>query len=1516
MILSLLILLSNLGILNVPSQASFGQINDPSMLQLPIDISPDPMLPKQMFDMLSQQQDIKKLHEEQQLGISESKRDSGDEIDGEPNGIKDIKKSSYESEENVNEVDGKTSTISQDESERKNSFGKSGSKGNMEENQTPFKNNQNSQNKQNNIKGPVKLTFVDSYWTNNIAPETVVASISSGQVTAQQMPPVARVEVDAGEGNSVLAVTIINQGFSDISGVKGFFEFPNGFKALVTPDNLDSDTAISTYNGVVRAGQSFVLYFPVNILENTQVGKEYQGDLKIKYFKLTEQTKKDFRTANIEVPFRLSGKVVLELKGADQGSIAPSANGANSISPYERIGIINVLAGSPNNLNIELSNIGSATATGVTVNVLSSNQQVTTNAESVDGLSNSTLQSTQATTQIPFINLGNTVFNVGTLSPNQKFNINPIIFPPISSVNALQNIDIRISFNDAYGNKKTVTHLVGVQIVPAPPQNDLFITPADRESENNIITSSKQPSEFEQINLQKTNPQFKYMNLVGGYSNHLYPVTTLISPPPPETRIQSQNNNQNTVSSRDNQIEVVAGKTADISFNIKGFESLDSDNNVISNLAITITPQSPSVKIIGQSHWNLPTLDAQNNILTTSVFASPSLIGNPIFFTVNVQYLKNYQEIKIANFNLGAVVTGNIQLSINNLDVRPIGNELNLVGNVLNEGNSNAQFSKISIQDTIVDPASKPLYNMTNDESSSPNYTEYLGNLPVDEPVPFNIPLTEQIVLKLFANTQNQTSFQQTNRVSTVMVPLKVTYTDSIQNIHEKMHSIPLTMDRNILSTFGNLYPNNGFVDSYWAVDAPLQSNSASTSSFTKASIQKAVAPGEGSSILAVELTNTGFADISGITGYLKLPSGFQPDSSAPLQSGNKLPPPDTLSTVASNGNVIKPGQTYTLYFKVKVLESATIGSHIGSLSIFYFKVPDAKVGTYRTQEIDFPFFLSGKPILDSTANITDLEPGITNPVKIYINNRGTAAATGTILQISDSDNNVVSDSASEIAVANDTSVNNVQSDSASAPLITTGQSVFNLQTIPVNGHSEVLINVIPSVNAEESFQKLNLHITFNSPVGVTNSVDQTIGFRVLPDPPDGGLSITAGNPGTIENQNDSTADRSNRGTNNLNTILGNIGGIEELLFTNKQADQQQREFIIDRQVDSLNSQLSFISTTETKVNRSISDTLPKQSKQANDSNNETVFITAGKIDDFMFNITNNNNKEIRNAVITLTVNTGSLEILGNSKWSIDRIDPNTTMQFPTKIFASKSLINSPVSFKVNIDYIDNGQLKSDTFNIGASVVGEIDVSINDLGVENIGGVLNVVGNLLNKGNTGGLFTTVEVVTDEKKIDSEINRLLMTGLNVTNLSIVTPLATTPQYLGDIEEDSPLPFNIPLSTSNKSASGNYLVPLKIEYYDDLRNLYTVHFSEIISIELPSQNVTENQGLSSLFFIFNPIGLLLIIIIIVIIFLIIKLLKKRKKSKKQRSKKYADNKNSFIDLLDSVKKGEIDSKKYDQ
>ena len=373
--------------------------------------------------------------------------------------------------------------------------------------------------------------------------------------------------------------------------------------------------------------------------------------------------------------------------------------------------------------------------------------------------------------------------------------------------------------------------------------------------------------------------------------------------------------------------------------------------------------------------------------------------------------------------------------------------------------------------------------------------------------------------------------------------------------------------------------------------------------------------------------------------------------------------------------------------------------------------------------------------------------------------------------------------------------------------------------------------------------------------------------------------------------------------------------GSDNVVFMNANQPEPGYVDIEFKKTTDIPNSLEFISTANSSA--SPQDLSPSDSNSDTHptTDEDTVFLTAGKIDDFKFNITNNNNNAIRNAVVTLTANSGALEILGNSKWNLDAINPKTTLQFPTKVFASKTLINNPISFKVDVEYVSNGQLKSDSFFIGANVVGEIEVSINDLSIDNIGGTLNVVGNLLNKGNTGGLFTTVELVTDKEILEREIVNLSKTGQNVSNLKIVTPSSTTPEYLGDLEEDSPLPFNIPLTTSNKSSSGSYLVPLKVEYYDDLRNQYVIYESDVVSVDLPQQPVNENQGVGSLFSTSNPLGLVILVVLIIVIVIIVRFLRTKSKKKKMAKSNPNKNKSSFIDFLDNVKKDDELQKKKD-
>jgi hypothetical protein len=96
-----------------------------------------------------------------------------------------------------------------------------------------------------NYTGPV---FLEAFWTDRTT-----------------MPPAGtsleKIEVAPGDGASVLAVTMVNRGFSDITAVSGEIRLPAGFVASGT----GSSAAVATHNNIVNAGCSSRLTSPTRL---------------------------------------------------------------------------------------------------------------------------------------------------------------------------------------------------------------------------------------------------------------------------------------------------------------------------------------------------------------------------------------------------------------------------------------------------------------------------------------------------------------------------------------------------------------------------------------------------------------------------------------------------------------------------------------------------------------------------------------------------------------------------------------------------------------------------------------------------------------------------------------------------------------------------------------------------------------------------------------------------------------------------------------------------------------------------------------------------------------------------------------------------------------------------------------------------------------------------------------------------------------------------------------------------
>ena len=297
--------------------------------------------------------------------------------------------------------------------------------------------------------------------------------------------------------------------------------------------------------------------------------------------------------------------------------------------------------------------------------------------------------------------------------------------------------------------------------------------------------------------------------------------------------------------------------------------------------------------------------------------------------------------------------------------------------------------------------------------------------------------------------------------------------------------------------------------------------------------------------------------------------------------------------------------------------------------------------------------------------------------------------------------------------------------------------------------------------------------------------------------------------------------------------------------------------------------------TSNIPIGLVISPTPPQSVLNATTNHENALIITSGKIQDLNLTLANGDTKPITNVVASLTSQSSAMQILGDSRWTFPDLSPQSKMNLNTKVFASSSIVGQPALFTLTVDYISAGQSKTDVLNIGSYISGDIKLRIYDVGLNFISGKPNIVGNILNEGNTVGLFTTIELVK------AMIGKALVSS------------STPPQYLGDLSVDSPLPFSIPLNIDNKTLStlsGTYPVMFKIAYSDDLKNSHQLLVNN--SVDLKQKLVrSTNSGNDNTIFGFIPgslsnnmsLFIVAIVSIVVIIVVIILFRKRRSKSK---------------------------------
>lgn len=514
------------------------------------------------------------------------------------------------------------------------------------------------------------------------------------------------------------------------------------------------------------------------------------------------------------------------------------------------------------------------------------------------------------------------------------------------------------------------------------------------------------------------------------------------------------------------------------------------------------------------------------------------------------------------------------------------------------------------------------------------------------------------------------------------------------------------------------------YLDAYWT-----DRSASSTDTLNPSELE--VGPGEGPSTLAVVFVNRSPLNLYAITGYLRLPAGFEPGGTSTI--------PEAKSYFASTfsrsvGDVsqasyfakLTEGEVFTLYFDVDITDDAKVGSYLSSAILDYST--DQHVRSCKSALLNVPFVLPGKVVLDLGTENKPLTPKIPNSIDFIISNMGSSPATGailTILSIGDDNNRSSRDSSSST----------VTLESSNTELVNLGANTFNIGTIPANGSARISTIIFPEATSGSSVQNISIQITYGNAYGYKQTELLTTGLVVSPKPSESPIIVSV------------------------------------------------------------------------------------------DTQHDEPVVTAGIVENIMFQVTNNGDDEITDLLLTLSGETTEMKIMGKSKWMINSLPVGETFEFTTDVFASTSLINKPSSFDMNLDYISDGESSLDTANVGVFVAGSIELKLYDVQVSNIGGKLHLVGNVLNQGSTTGKFANIEL------------------LSLADISGVSDIP--PQYMGDLTDDSSIPFSIPLHVSSFS-QGKHPFSVKVTYADDLRNSHEIVFDDIVNVSQIKQQSSNERG----------------------------------------------------------------------
>ncbi|MDP2668010.1 MAG: hypothetical protein Q8O65_04785 [Nitrosopumilaceae archaeon] len=172
--------------------------------------------------------------------------------------------------------------------------------------------------------------------------------------------------------------------------------------------------------------------------------------------------------------------------------------------------------------------------------------------------------------------------------------------------------------------------------------------------------------------------------------------------------------------------------------------------------------------------------------------------------------------------------------------------------------------------------------------------------------------------------------------------------------------------------------------------------------------------------------------------------------------------------------------------------------------------------------------------------------------------------------------------------------------------------------------------------------------------------------------------------------------------------------------------------------------------------------------------------------------------------------------VFDQNNWKVGSIDPKSSKLITFNVYVPDNLKNAVLHAPMDITFFDaHGERKTVSRSVDFYVSGLIETSIYNVQLRQIGERQLVIGEILNEGNTDGLFA---FVTLEPREDSNIKEQT-------------------QYIDELEPDSPVPFNIPIEFDGEPRVGKHDIRIIVKYKDSVRNEHVVTHDTTIDYQYP-------------------------------------------------------------------------------